>query len=351
MVTLKKGILQLSQDYLFKEIEKHISLKNIKNEEILRLGIGDITLPQSNITFNDIFISDGIKCDIANIQHLFEENNVVAISSPAYPVYADVNTIYGRKENLIYIPCLEENNFQPIPPKEHADFVYLCSPNNPTGVALTKETLELWVAYAKKEKAIIYFDGAYVAFIRSKNIPVSIYEIEGADEVAIEMRSFSKTAGFTGLRCSYIAIPSKLVVQDKNESYPFKTVWQRYINSTTGGISYPIQKAAAHTFSPQGQIELKKNLQIYQKSTTLLKEGLQKAGFTVFGGIDSPYVWCKTLNKMNSWDFFDYLLEKARIVTTPGSGFGPFGEEFVRFSGFASEDTVKKALNRLKDIA
>jgi len=254
--------------------------------------------------------------------------------------------IGGRDANISYIPLEEKNNFEPIPFKNPLDVIYLCSPNNPTGIAQGKQNLQLWVDYAKKHQAIIIFDGAYEAFITSKNTPHSIYEIEGAKDCAIEMRSFSKKAGFTSLRCSYLVIPKNL---KSKENLSINSLWKKYIDVRLGGVSYPIQRAAEAIFSKNGKVEIQKTIDIYMKNTTLLLTGLKKIGYTVYGGIDCPYVWCKSPNKLTSWQFFDKLLDK-NIITSPGSGFGNNGEGFIRFSGFASHDVILEALNNLKGL-
>jgi LL-diaminopimelate aminotransferase len=244
------------------------------------------------------------------------------------------------------LPLLEKNNFEPQIPKKKLDIIYLCSPNNPIGNALSRQNIDLWVNYAKKHKSLIIFDGAYKAFITSKNSFNSIYEIKDAKNVAIEMRSFSKTAGFTSLRCAYIVIPKQLQTK---ENVFLHSLWKRYINTRIGGISYPIQKGAEAIFSPKGKEQVKKIIDSYMNNTKMLLMGLKKLGFDVFGGIDSPYIWCKTKNNLTSLEFFDLLLEK-NIVTIPGIGFGKYGKRFVRFSGFANKQTIESALNNLKKL-
>lgn len=391
MPKVNSNLLKLKKDYLFKDIEKKILLKQSKeNTKILNLGIGDISLPLANsiidaiknamdemkskktlkgygpsegylflkqkiktntyknidIDIDEIFISNGIKYALSNIGDLFSKNNSIGICNPAYPVYVDSNIINGRKNAIFYLPLLEKNNFEPQIPKRALDIIYLCSPNNPTGVALSKQNLKLWVDYAKKNKSIIIFDGAYEAFITSKNTCRSIYEIEGAKDVVIEMKSFSKTAGFTSLRCGYIVIPKQIKTL---ENFSVNLLWKRYIDTKMGGISYPVQKGAEAIFSPKGKIEVRKIIDSYLENTKLLLDGLKKLGLKTFGGIDSPYIWCKSINNLTSLEFFEYLLQK-NVVTIPGSGFGKYGQGFVRFSGFASKKTIIKALESLRTL-
>jgi LL-diaminopimelate aminotransferase len=391
MPKVNPNILKLKKDYFFNEIEKKILLKqkSHKDAHILNLGIGDISLPlpvsainamktatdelkstktlkgygpsegylflKEKILFNDyknlnidldeIFISNGAKYTTGCVGDLFSEDNTIGICDPAYPVYVDSNIISGRIDNIVYLPLLKENNFEPQIPKKNLDIIYLCSPNNPIGNALSKENLKLWVEYAKKNKSLIFFDGAYEAFITSKNTCKSIYEIDGAKDVAIEMRSFSKTAGFTSLRCGYIIIPKQIEIQNISINY----LWNRYINTKMGGISYPVQKGAEAIYSEKGKQEVKQIIETYQTNTKLLLNGLKDLNFEVFGGVDSPYVWCKSINNLTSMNFFETLLEK-NIATIPGNGFGKYGEGYVRFSGFAQKETIEKALGLLKNL-
>lgn len=397
MASVNSHFQKLSAHYLFPRIEKQACLLKEKNPEaeLINLGIGDVTLPlvpsvvsalcesaqemgQKNsfkgygpsqgylflrelIAKNDyanlidpeeVFISDGAKCDTANIQEIFDSRSRIAIANPAYPVYVDTTVIGGRSsheqadgtyEGIIYLPCTEENGFLAHPPKEHADLVYLCSPNNPTGVALTRKVLEEWVDYAKKEKAVLLFDAAYCSYITS-DAPRSIYEIPGAKEVAIEFRSLSKNAGFTGLRCSFLVIPKVLQLQ----GHSLHAIWKRRTDTKFGGVSYIIQKAAAAVYSPQGKKEIQTQIDIYKKRTHLLLQGLKDIGMTVYGGKDAPYLWCKTPRNLSSWEFFDLLLHKAHIIAVPGKGFGPCGEGYVRFSCFGEEKNLQEALSRLR---
>lgn len=391
MPKVNSNLLKLKKDYFFNEIEKKIILKKQidQNSEILNLGIGDISLPLANsiieamkfavdelkskttlkgygpsdgytflkekilendyknidIDIDEIFISNGAKYTTGCIGDLFSDDNVIGMCDPSYPVYVDSNIISGRINKIVYLPLLEENNFEPQTPNEKLDIIYLCSPNNPIGNALSKKNLQMWVDYAKKNKSLIIFDGAYEAFITSKDTYKSIYEIEGAKDVAIEIRSFSKTAGFTSLRCGYIIIPKLLEVDNNSINY----LWNRYINTKIGGISYPVQKGAEAIYSKRGKEEVKNILNTYQSNTKLLLDGLKKLNFKAYGGIDSPYIWCKTTNNLKSLEFFELLLNN-HVAAIPGIGFGKHGEGFVRFSGFADKKTIQKALNFLKNL-
>lgn len=393
MVKLNKNFEKLNKDYLFQEIQNRVLKKG--SSSFLNLGIGDITLPiapsiingickaiqaqahehtlkgygpsqgelllrkaikedyKNTISEDEIFISSGTKNDISQIQEIFDRSNTIAITDPTYPVYVDSNVIAGRtkkiKKNgtyggLFYLPCLEENGFLPDLPSQKTDIIYLCSPNNPTGAVLNKDQLKKWVDYALKNNSIILFDGAYESFITSKNIPRSIFEIDNAKRVAIEFRSFSKSAGFTGLRLSYYIVCKELIF-DKSSLH---AICKRRADTKYGGTSYPIQMGALEIFTPKGQEEVKKNINHYQENARILKEGLKRLGFKAYGGIDSPFIWCKT-NGSSSWDFFDLLLDRA-IICVPGRGFGPSGEGFVRFSAFAKRDHIIEALDRLKKI-
>jgi LL-diaminopimelate aminotransferase len=405
MVKLNHHFSKLSKEFLFPEVEKRTEsfLKKTTGARLLNLGIGDVTLPLSpsifqalsdavlemgnqatfrgygpeqgylflrekiaeyeyknhNISPDEIFISDGAKNDIANLQELFSKENRIAIPDPTYPIYLDTNIMAGRTRGALkigsyggvtYLPCTEENNFNPEPPSSHVDLIYLCSPNNPTGVAMDRDLLKRWIDYAKREKAIIILDAAYEAFVNSPNIPKTIYEIEGATDVAIEVRSFSKTAGFTGLRCSYTVIPHALKIFDFGSYQSLHYFWKRRHDGKFGGVAYPIQKAAAAVYSPEGQKEIKERMRVYNEQSRFLLEGLQALGIKAFGGIDSPYLWCKTPPKINSWDFFDFLLNKAQIIVVPGVGFGRMGEGFVRLSAFSEKLVLTEALLRLKNL-
>lgn len=386
---------KLLPTYLFTTIEEKIAALPPKSTPLLNLGIGDFQEPllpstvqalveaaqemgqtcrgygpsqgypflrsaiqrhdyaHLPIQTDEIFISDGANSDLANLQELFAQKNTLAILSPTYPVYLDTNIMAGRTgiaskkglyHKVLYCPCTEENQFQPSPPQEKADLLYLCSPNNPTGVALTRKTLEAWVAYALQNDAILFFDGAYEAYIQSPDTPRSIYEIDGALRCAIEVRSFSKSARFTALRCGYTILPKTV----QSQGHFLHPLWKRRQDAKTNGVSYPIQKAALSLYTPQGRQELACSLQEKREQSRYLQERLSTMGLVAYGGIDSPYVWCKTPNNTTSWQFFDELLQKTHIVSLPGSGFGLHGEGFVRFSAFPPKNHLEEALHRLE---
>lgn len=403
MTKLNLNYQKLSGNYLFPEIEKRVEAlkKKQPNAPILNLGVGDVTQPlfpnvivaltaaakemgekktlrgygpsegylflrkaiaehdYKNISPDEVFISDGANTDIANLQEIFSLENRVAIQDPAYPVYVDTNVMAGRTRPLLktgryggitYLPCTEENGFNPEPPNSHADLIYLCSPNNPTGIAMNREQLTRWVRYAKEHEAVILFDGAYEAFITS-GAPRSIYEIEGAKEVAIEVRSFSKSAGFTGLRCSYTVVPHALKVRDAGALHSLHALWKRRVDTKYNGASYPLQRAAEALYTPEGQKAIQETVRGYTDRAKFLLEGLKKLGYPVYGGIDSPYVWCKTPPKVTSWEFFDFILDNAHVVTIPGLGFGPSGDGYVRLSAFAEPSAIHETINRFKSLA
>lgn len=409
MAFINENYLKLQAGYLFPEIGRRVSKYADENpdKKIIRMGIGDVTCPlapsiieafkagvdemaeaetfkgygpeqgyaflreaiakneyQDNgvdIAADEIFVSDGSKCDTGNILEIFGNNNKIAVGDPVYPVYVDTSVMAGRTgamgengyyDGLVYMPCLEENGFIPEIPKEKVDIIFLCFPNNPTGTTATKEELAKWVAYAKANKAIILFDAAYEAFIQEENVPRSIFEIEGAKEVAIEFRSFSKKAGFTGTRCAYTVIPNELkAYAEDGTAYDVKPLWSRRHSTKFNGVSYPVQKAAAAIYTEQGKKEISELISFYMENARIMKESLQEQGFTVYGGVNAPYVWLKTKNGMKSWDLFDQLLEKIQVVGTPGSGFGPSGEGYFRFSAFASRENVIEAMERLKNAS
>ena len=402
MTKLNHHYSKLTSNYLFQEIEKKVSAFRNKSPDadLINLGIGDISHPLSPsitaalesasremgaadtfkgygpsqgylflreairendykglpISTDEIFISDGAKNDIANLQEIFDIDNKVAMPDPTYPVYIDTNVMAGRTRPLlknggyggiVYLPCDEQNQFIPELPNRPCDLIYLCSPNNPTGVAMEKKHLQKWVDYARENKAVILFDGAYEAFIRSPNCPRSIYEIEGATEVAIEIRSFSKTAGFTGLRCSYTVVPKALKLLEGRQWISLYDLWKRRHDTKFNGVSYPVQKAAAAVYSKKGKEEVKALIDSYLEQATLLLKTLTKGGFKAYGGIDAPYLWVKAPAEATSWHFFDYLLEKTNIISVPGIGFGASGEGFVRLSAFGRPSTLAEAAKRL----
>lgn len=403
MIKINEDYLNLQDSYLFSTIAKKVADFQERNpdKKIIKLGIGDVTLPlipkvveaihegaeemANKATFkgygpeqgydflrekivewdyqkrgitiekDEIFVSDGAKCDTANIQELFSKDNVIAITDPVYPVYLDTNVMAGRSgafqqetgkfEKVMYMPVTAENNFEPELPKEEVDMIYLCLPNNPTGTVLTKEQLKKWVDYAKEHKAIILFDAAYEAFISEENIPHSIYEIEGAKEVAIEFKSFSKTAGFTGVRCAYTVIPKQLKVGEVS----IHKLWNRRQCTKFNGASFITQKAAEAVYTEEGQKQIKENIAYYRKNAEIIREGLKEAGYTVYGGINAPYIWLKVPETMTSWEFFDQLLEEKNIVGTPGSGFGPSGEGYFRLTAFGSRENTIEAMDRIRN--
>ena len=297
---------------------------------------------------DEIFVSDGAKCDCGNIVDIIGNDNKIAITDPVYPVYVDTNIMSGRKNDIVYLPALEENNFIPNLPKQRVDIIYLCFPNNPTGVAISKEELKKFVDYAKENKAIILYDSAYEAFITEDNFPHSIYEIEGARDVAIEFKSFSKTAGFTGLRCAYVVVPKSVFGYTKQgEKVSLNKLWSRRTTTKFNGVSYIVQKAAEALYLKDGKEQLKDNIKYYLENAKIIRNGLTRAGFKVYGGINSPYIWLKTPNNMKSWDFFDLLLEKANVVGTPGVGFGFCGEHFFRLTAFGTKENSIEAIERI----
>ncbi|AKP25061.1 LL-diaminopimelate aminotransferase [Leptospira interrogans serovar Manilae] len=408
MANINENYLKLKAGYLFPEISKRVKIYSEKNPsaKIIRLGIGDVTLPivpsvvdamveaskemgtvggfhgygpEQGYSFllksiadhdygslgikideSEIFVSDGSKCDCGNIQEIFSTDSKIAVADPVYPVYVDTNVMAGRTgeigpdgrySNLIYMPATKENGFQPEIPKEKADIVYLCYPNNPTGTVTTKESLKAWVEYAKKNNSIILYDSAYEAFISEPGVPRSIYEVEGAKEVAIEFRSFSKTAGFTGLRCAYIVIPKELKGRTRSgEEVSLNSLWNRRHTTKFNGVSYVTQKGAEACYSPQGKKEIQTSIAYYMANASKIRDGLKKAGYEVFGGVNAPYIWLKTSDNLSSWDFFDKLLNKAQVVGTPGSGFGPAGEGYFRLSAFGKKEDVEEATARITSL-
>ena len=397
MIFINENFLKLEDSYLFSTIAKKVAefQKNNPEKKIIKLGIGDVTKPivpavieamhkaveemgtiegfrgygpeqgydflrraiieneykDLGIELDEIFVSDGAKCDCGNIVDIFGENNKVAITDPVYPVYVDTNIMSGKKENIVYLPVLEKNSFVPELPKEKVDIIYLCFPNNPTGMAISKKELKKFVDYAIENKSIILYDAAYEAFITEEDIPHSIYEIEGAKEVAIEFKSYSNTAGFTGLRCGYVVIPKSVKgYTQSGDTVEINKLWNRRTTTKFNGTAYVIQRAAEAVYSEDGKKQIKANIKDYLENAKIIKEGLIEAGFTVYGGVNSPYVWLKTPNNMSSWDFFDELLEKANVVGTPGSGFGSCGEGFLRLTAFGTKENSIEAIKRIKEI-
>lgn len=385
----------LKREYVFPIIEQ--KLADIKSSypdaEFLNLGIGDVTLPLAPSISNaiqqaalnmtkpgqmygygpsqgygflrkaisshkypflspeEIFISDGINTDIVNILDLFHSSCRVAIPNPSYPAYLDSNILVGRKRKIVWMPCNEKTGFVPEPAKGKVDLIYLCSPHNPTGVAMTRNRLAAFVSYAKEHDALLLYDNAYEAFVTSNDVPRSIYEIPGAQDVAIEFCSFSKSAGFTGLRCSYTVIPKTVTALFGKNRHCLYKIWLKRQSIKFNGVAYPIQKGAEATFKPQGQAELESQISYYLAQAKSLKAGLKAQGYTCFGGEDAPYIWWKTPRKdLSSWDFFDLLLKKCRLISVPGSGFGTEGTGFIRLSAFTSPEVVEKALKQIKNL-
>ena len=405
---INENFLKMQDSYLFSTIAKKVAKyqEEHPDKKIIKLGIGDVTKPivskvveqmkkaveeeGAGNTFrgygpeqgydflrnsivkydyekrgvkidpDEVFVSDGAKCDCGNIVDLFDIDNKVAITDPVYPVYLDTNIMSGRTgkydeetgkyEGVIYIPCTAENNFTPELPKEVPDMIYLCFPNNPTGTVISKEELAKWVKYAKENNSIILYDAAYEAFITEDDIPHTIYEIDGAKEVAIEFKSFSKTAGFTGIRCAYTIIPKELKVKASNgEEVSLNKMWNRRQCTKFNGVSYVTQRGAEAVYSEEGQKEIRENIKYYLENAKIIREGLDEVGIEYYGGINSPYIWLKVPNNMKSWDFFDLLLEKANVVGTPGVGFGPSGEGYFRLTAFGERKNTEEAMKRIKE--
>ncbi len=403
MARVNDNFLKLPGNYLFAEIGKRVETYVTQNpdKQVIRLGIGDVTrpLPQPivdamhkaademgslsgfqgygpyegfeflrnkivefdyksrgvNISADEVFVSDGAKSDTSSIIDIFHTDNVVAVCDPVYPVYVDSNVISGRSGNLgsdgkwsniVYMNCTADNGFLPAIPTEKADLIYLCFPNNPTGMTATKEYLEQWVEYALKNNSVLLYDSAYEAFIQDDSIPHSIYEIDGARQCAIEFRSFSKTAGFTGTRCAYTIIPKDLKIENESAN----ALWLRRQSTKFNGVAYVIQKAAEAVYSEAGQKAIKENIAYYMNNAKVIRSGLADAGYTVFGGENAPYIWTQTPNGMDSWAFFDKILKEASVVTTPGVGFGPCGQGYIRLTAFGDAEKTIEAVNRIKNM-
>lgn len=404
MVKINQNYQKLPASYLFSTIAKKVAAytKEHPEKEIIRLGIGDVTraltptiigalhtavdemadektfrgyAPDLGYDFlrraiaehdyrargceidaDEIFVSDGAKCDSGNIQEIFAIQNKVAVCDPVYPVYVDSNVMAGRGgdyveaqggfSDLIYMPCVAEHGFAPQLPDEVPDLIYLCFPNNPTGAVITKDALQKWVDYANENGSVILYDAAYEAYIREENIPHSIYECRGARTCAIELHSFSKNAGFTGVRLGYTVIPKELV----RDGVSLHTLWARRHATKYNGAPYIVQRAGEAVYSESGQQEIRSLVDYYMRNASCILDGLQKAGYTVSGGINAPYIWMKTPDQMTSWEFFDHLLEKAGVVGTPGSGFGPHGEGYFRLTAFGSYENTQKAIERIVNM-
>lgn len=330
--------------------------------DFLREGIVAYDYAGLGISADEVIISDGAKSDTANFQDILSIANTVAVSDPVYPVYVDANVMAGRTgeydrgagrfQGLTYLPCTEENGFTPPLPGGDVDMVYLCSPNNPTGAAMTREALTAWVAYAKEHKALILYDAAYASYISQSDIPRSIYEIPGAREVAVEFKSFSKTAGFTGTRCAYTVVPRECAAYDKDgEPVSLRTLWNRRQSTKFNGVSYIIQRGAAAVYTAEGQRQTKETIRYYMENARIIRERLTALGITAYGGVNAPYIWLKCPNGIESWDFFDKLLDEAHVVGTPGVGFGACGEGYFRLTAFGSRENTEKALERLSALS
>lgn len=406
MAQINENYLKLQAGYLFPEIGRRVTeyQKNNPDAKIIKMGIGDVIMPLTptvvkafhegvdemskaetfkgygpeqgydflreaivendykargiNLDIDEVFISDGSKCDSGNILEIFGPENNIAIQDPAYPVYVDSSVMGGRTgeamengfyEGIHYMPCTAENNFAPQIPDQKVDIIFLCYPNNPTGTTASKEELSKWVAYALKNKAIILYDAAYEAFISEDDVPHSIYEIENAEKVAIEFRSFSKTAGFTGTRCAYTIVPKALMgYTSDGKEYSMHALWYRRQTTKFNQVSYPVQKAAAAIYTDEGKKETREIISYYMENARIMRESLSALGFKVYGGVNAPYVWINSGTGLNSWELFDKILNEAHVVGTPGSGFGPSGEGYFRFSAFASRENVVEAMERIK---
>ena len=395
MIQVNDNFLRLSESYLFTEIVNRTRAYQQAHPEadVIKLGVGDVTGPLAPVVIdamhravndlattehfhgyglengpewlrkavidcdylpkgihfsvNEIFISDGAGSDLGNLPEILGHDNLVAITDPVYPAYVDSQMMAGRR--IIMLPCTPENDFCPALPTEIPAIIYLCSPNNPTGTAMTRAQLKRFVDYARQNHSLIIFDGAYEAFIQSEDVPHSIYEIDGAKECAIEIRSFSKTAGFTGVRCGYTVVPSDIKAQASDGSLvPLNPIWLRRVCTKYNGTSYIAERAAEAVLTPGGYAQTRAQIALYHTNAQAIMNGLQALGYEVYGGVNSPYIWVRTPDGMGSWQFFDYLLNAAQVVCTPGTGFGPHGEGFVRFSAFGEPNTILKAVERIK---
>jgi len=405
MALINENYLKLKAGYLFPEISRRTRAFAQAHPEakVIRLGIGDVVkaLPRPVVramkaaaeelahdeTFRgyppeqgydfllqaivdneykprgveilpeEVFVSDSSKCDSANIQEIFGTDNTIALTDPVYPVYCDSNVIAGRTGmpqdqgrygGMVYLPCTAENNFVPDLPKEHVDIIYLCSPNNPTGAVMTRQALEAWVQCAQRKRAIILYDAAYESYITDSKIPHSIYEIPGAREVAIELRSFSKTAGFTGTRCAFTVVPKELVAYTRSgDAASVHPIWYRRQTTKFNGVAYVVQRGAEASYSPQGKRAVRKLIKYYLGNAKYMCQRLTASGYKVYGGVNAPYLWLRTPEGEGSWDFFDTLLNKANVVGTPGAGFGAAGEGYLRLSAFNHREAIEEAMDRI----
>lgn len=405
MALINENYLKLPGSYLFAEIGRRVTRyrEDHPDVKVIRLGIGDVTLPlpaaviaamhaavdemaraesfrgygpeqgydfliravieheyaARDIEFgeDEVFISDGSKCDVGNIQEIFGVENTVAITDPVYPVYLDSNVMAGRTGaldsegrfgNIVYLPCTAENGFRPALPDRPVDLIYLCVPNNPTGTALPRTELKKWVDYARAQQAIILYDAAYSAYISEPEIPHSIYEIDGARDVAIEFNSFSKTAGFTGTRCAYTVVPKTVLARRHNsEALPLNPLWNRRQTTKFNGVPYIVQRGAEAVYSPDGQQQIRALIAYYMTNARIIREGLQRVGLEAYGGVNAPYIWLKTPGGMDSWAFFDKLLQEVHVVGTPGTGFGPSGAGYFRLTAFGNRENTEEAIARI----
>jgi len=408
MIKINENYLKLKAGYLFPEVSRRVRAYQQANPSapIISLGIGDVTLPLPpaviaafhrgvdemahpdsfkgygpeqgydfliqaiidndfasrgvTVAPDEIFISDGSKCDSGNIQEVFGPDNVIAVTDPVYPVYVDTNVMAGRTgpgddrgcyEGIVYMPCTPQNHFIPAPPADSVDLIYLCFPNNPTGAVADKETLTQWVEYARANRAIILFDAAYEAFITDPAIPHSIFEIPHAEEVAIEFRSFSKTAGFTGVRCAFTVVPKQLhAYTAAGEPVAVNPIWNRRHSTKFNGVSYPVQVAAAATYTPAGRGQVRELIDYYMENARTIRTRMSDFGYRIYGGVNAPYIWIQTPDGIGSWQFFDKLLQYANVVGTPGVGFGPSGAGFIRLTAFGSHENVHTALDRIEKL-
>ncbi len=406
MARINDHYRKLAAGYLFPEIGRRVRAfqEREPGAKLIRMGIGDVVLPLApsvrdamqravdelgtddgfrgyppdqgydflreaicehefgargaKVSPDEIFVSDGSKCDSGNFQEIFAADAKVALPDPVYPVYVDTNVMAGRTgaadaqgryAGIVYLPCTEANGFLPEPPRERVDLVYLCSPNNPTGSTATRESLAAWVRFARETGAVLLFDAAYAAYVTDESVPRSIYEIPGAREVAVEFRSYSKAAGFTGVRCAFLVVPKDVRGVDADgNAVPLHALWHRRHTTKFNGVSYPVQRGAAAVYTEKGRAETLAQVRYYLENAALVRKGLADLGLRVFGGASAPYVWVATPRGVPSWDFFDTLLTQAHVVVTPGAGFGPHGEGYVRVSAFAKREAVAEALDRIR---
>ncbi len=406
MAQINDNYLKLRASYLFTEIARRVKTFQAEHPaaRIIRLGIGDVTQPLApaviralhaavdemasvetfrgygpepgyeflteliaasdygergvRMSADEIFVSDGGKSDSANIQEIFAADGVVAVMDPVYPVYADSNVMAGRAgapddagrySAFVYLPCTADNGFQPALPSRHVDLIYLCYPNNPTGAVMTREALARWIDYARRERAVILYDAAYEAYVREPGVPRSIYEVEGAREVAIEFRSFSKTAGFTGTRCAFTVVPKELQGRSASgEAVSLNALWLRRQSTKFNGVPYIVQQAAAAVYTEEGRRQVRGQIDYYMDNARIIRAGVEAVGLTTYGGRNAPYIWVRTPRGLGSWEFFDTLLNEAHVVGTPGAGFGPSGEGYLRLTAFGRRDQTEEAVDRIK---